>query len=157
MRTFNCTFVGIHVRRARGDRGSERLAHKGQLIPRPLYLKNAMTYFLAKYTNVHFIVCSDETDWCRQNETYLRKEVLNSIAKYDVHFIPGKSAEWDMALLAQCNHSIVTVGPYGWWGAWFAGGETIYFNHPFKEGSLRDRRFIDEDYIWPTWIGMDDK
>ena len=151
----NSTFVGIHVRR--GDRARERLARKGQLIPRPPYLKNAMTYFLSKYSNVHFIVCSDEIDWCRQNETYLQKRMLNSFAKYDVHFSPGKSAEWDMALLAQCNHSIMTVGTYGWWGAWFAGGETIYFNHPFKKGSLRDGTFIADDYFWPTWIGMDDK
>ena len=151
----NSTFVGIHVRR--GDRASKRLARKGQLIPRPPYLKNAMTYFLSKYTNVHFIVCSDEIDWCRRNETYLQKGMLNSIAKYDVHFSLGKSAEWDMALLAQCNHSIVTVGTYGWWGSWFAGGETIYFNRPFKKGSFRDGRFIDQDYFWPTWVGMDDK
>ena len=151
----NSTFVGIQIRR--GDRASKRLAGYGQLIPGPLYLKNAMTYFLSKYTNVHFIVCSDEIDWCKQNETYLQKGMLNSIAEYDVHFSLGKSAEWDMALLAQCNHSIVTVGTYGWWGAWFAGGETIYFNHPFKKGSYRDGRFIGEDYFWPTWIGMDDK
>ena len=150
----NSTFVGIHVRR--GDKTNKRNVARGQLIPRPPYLKNAMTYFLSKYTNVHFIVCSDEIDWCRQNETYLQKEMLNSIAKYDIHFSPGKSAEWDMALLAQCNHSIVTVGTYGWWGAWFAGGETIYFNHPFKKGS-RDGTFFADDYFWPTWIGMDDK
>ena len=149
------TFVGIHVRR--GDRASKRLARKGQLISRPPYLKKAMTYFLSKHTNVHFIVCSDEIDWCKQNETYLQKGMLNSIAKYDVHFSPGKSAKWDMALPAQCNHSIVAVGTYGWWGAWFARGETIYFNHPFKKGSFRDGRFVGEDYFWPTWIGMDDK
>ena len=68
---FNSTFVGIHVRW--GDWGSKRLARKGQLIPRSLYLKNAMTYFLAKYTNVHFIVCSDEIDWCRQMRPIYRQ------------------------------------------------------------------------------------
>ena len=81
-----------------------------------------MTYFLSKYTNVHFIVCSDKIDWYKQNETYLQKGMLNSVAEYDVHFSKGKSAEWDISLLAQCNHSIVTVGTYGWWGAWSCWG-----------------------------------
>ena len=148
----NSTFVGIHVRR--GDRANENWMKLGQMIPRLQYLKNAMAYFLSKYTNVNFIVCSDDISWCKQN---LKKGMLNCVSEYGTHFSSGKSAEWDMALLAQCNHSIVTVGTFGWWGAWFAGGETIYFNHPFSNGSRLGKKFINENYFWPTWIGMGDK
>ena len=124
------------------------------MIPGPQYLRNAMAYFLSKYTNVNFIVCSDDMSWCKQN---LQKGMSKCVSEYGTHFSPGKSPEWDMALLAQCNHSIMTVGTFGWWGAWFAGGETIYFKHPFRNGSKIDKRFIYENYFWPTWVGMDDK
>ena len=76
---------------------------------------------------------------------------------YGIHFSPGLSPEFDLALLAQCNHSIMTLGTFGWWGAWLAGGDVIYFNHSMKEGSRIGKVWINEDFFWPTWIGMDDK
>ena len=36
------------------------------------------------------------------------------------------SAKEDLALASSCNHSIIDVGSYGFWGAYLAGGETIY-------------------------------
>ena len=111
-----------------------------------------MAYFWSKYTKVNFIVCSDDMSWSKQN---LKKGMFNYDAEYGTYFSPGKPPEWDIALLAQWNHSIITVGTFGWWGAWFAGGETIYFKHPFRKG--QGEGFIAEDYFWPTWIGMDDK
>ena len=146
------TFVGIHVRR--GDRTGSKAKERGHLIPKKKFFKNAMTYYLSKYTNVIFIVCSDDMKWSKK---HLYEGMLNSAALYAIHFSPGAPAEWDMALLAQCNHSIMSVGTFGWWGAWFAGGETIYFNHSVREGSKKDKKFKPENYFWPTWIGMDDK
>ena len=146
------TFVGIHVRR--GDRAGSKLKKRGQLIPRQKFFKNAMTYYLSKYTNVIFIVCSDDMEWSKE---YIHEFMLNSAALFTIHFSPGASAEWDMTLLAQCNHSIMSVGTFGWWGAWFAGGETIYFNHSAREGTAMHQNFRPENFFWPTWIGMDDK
>ena len=142
----NSTFVGIHIRR--GDRAAKGRVSQGQVIPKARYLEKAMAYFLSNYSNVQFIVCSDDIGWSKQN--------IKIESGYGVYFSTGKSAEWDMALLAQCNHSIMTVGTFGWWGAWFAGGETIYFNHPARESSSYYKRFSNKDFFWPTWIGMDD-
>nr|XP_027226115.1 galactoside 2-alpha-L-fucosyltransferase 2-like [Penaeus vannamei] len=44
----------------------------------------------------------------------------------DVYFSSGKSAFEDMALLSSCNHSIVTMGSYGFWTGYLAGGEVVY-------------------------------
>ena len=147
------TFIGIHVRRTDFVEIEET---SGRLVPKARYLKKAMIYFLSRYQNVEFIVCSDDLDWCKLNETFLQPGKLSAIATYGIHFSPGTSPEHDLALLAQCNHTIITVGTFGWWGAWLAGGEVIYFNHPNKEGSSIDKDFTAEDYFWPTWIGMDD-
>jgi hypothetical protein len=35
---------------------------------------------------------------------------------------PGR----DFALLIQCNHTIMTIGTYGFWAACLAGGDTVY-------------------------------
>ena len=142
----NSIFIGIHIRR--GDRAAKNRLAVGQVIPRANYLEKAMAYVLSNYSKVQFVVCSDDIQWSKQN--------VKNGSGYNVYFSAGKSAEWDMALLAQCNHSIMTVGTFGWWGAWLAGGETIYFNHPAREGSPYYRRFSNKDFFWPTWIGMDD-
>ena len=119
----NSTFIGIHIRR--GDMASKARVAMGQVIPRAKYLEKAMAYFLSNYSNVQFVVCSDDIRWSKQN--------IKNGPGYNVYYSVGKSAEWDMTLLAQCNHSIMTVGTFGWWGAWFAGGETVYFNHSARE------------------------
>ena len=143
----NSTFIGIHIRR--GDMATKKKAARGYVMPRARYLEKAMAYFLSNFSNVQFIVCSDEIEWSKWN--------IKIESGYGVYFSYGKSAEWDMALLAQCNHSVITVGTFGWWGAWLAGGETLYFNHPAREGSYWYIYNKDpEDHFWPTWIGMDD-
>ena len=81
--------------------------------------------------------------------------------EFDIHVIPGMSGlsqEFDLALLAQCNDSIMSVGTFGWWGAWLAGGDVIYFNQPIENGSnIGIHKFwVNKDFFWPTWIGMDD-
>ena len=51
----NSTLVGIHVRR--GDVATKLAEEHGRRQPKPIYVENAMAYFLRKYHNVHFIVC----------------------------------------------------------------------------------------------------
>ncbi|CAI9606125.1 unnamed protein product, partial [Staurois parvus] len=87
------------------------------------YLKNAMDYFRNKYENPLFIVTSNGMDWCEEN-------VNNSLG--DVYFAgdsqidsPGR----DFALLAHCNHTIMTIGTFGVWVGYLVGGETIYLTN----------------------------
>ena len=127
----------------------------GYTTPGPKYFKFAMTYFLSRYNNVHFIVCSDEITWCKQNETYLQPHALNYT--YSVHFSPGKSPQWDLTLLTQLNHTIISVGSFGWWGGWLAGGEVVYFNNSVRKGSDLEKGYKAEDYFWPTWTGLGDE
>lgn len=57
-----------------------------------------------------------------------------------------KSAAEDMALLGSCSHSVMTVGSYGFWASFFAGGQVVYplivncsvtpFVHPDSLGPL---------------------
>ena len=75
-----------------------------------------MNYFREKYSNVTFIVASDDKIWCQK---FLAKDdvIVTSIQN---------SAELDFAILKNCNHSIISVGTFGFWtGYLHLNGEVI--------------------------------
>ncbi|XP_074641145.1 galactoside 2-alpha-L-fucosyltransferase Sec1-like [Tubulanus polymorphus] len=136
------TFIGVHVRR--GDIVNNIFyRYKGYVAAEAPYLLSAMNRMTTKFENALFIVCSDDTDWCEQN--------LNV---RDVFFSPTKNPSVDLAILSSCNHSIITTGSFGWWSAWLARGETIYYkNWPRPNTELFDE-VNHTDYFPATWIPM---
>ncbi|XP_033736529.1 galactoside 2-alpha-L-fucosyltransferase 2-like [Pecten maximus] len=142
------TFVGVHIRR--GDYLSTRFASFGYNIASMGYVKRAMQYCLSKYLNPVFIVCSEDV-----KET---KRELESItgARIEVLF-HEKIAEVDFGLLVACNHTIMTVGSFGWWAGYLAGGDVIYYKYPVRENTKARKQFDSNfsDYFHPTWIGME--
>lgn len=139
----NTTYVAVHVRR--GDIvSSSDLKKFGYASADVNYFHKAMAYFQSNYSNVVFIVSSEDMAWCKSN--------LN---KQNVAFIIHKNPpEIDMAILSNCNHSIISSGSYGWWTAWFVGGKTIYYKDSPKPGSKLAKLFNLDDYILPHWIPM---
>lgn len=62
---------------------------------------------------VHFVVCSDEPQWVRTNLVVARRW------EGQVSVVEGQEPVGDLALLALCcEHSIITVGSFGWWTAY---------------------------------------
>ena len=33
-----------------------------------------------------------------------------------------------MAVLTLCDHSILSIGTFGWWSAWLTGGKVVYYS-----------------------------
>ena len=132
------TFIGTHVRL--GDK--RRLKHliKNDLGSAPLsYIEHALSYYYRQYKYPLFIVASDELDWCKKNMKY---------KKYTIKFSPFISYQEDFALLTMCNHSLMTVGSFGWFSSWLAGGEVVYYgNFPGKRGFY-------PDFYPPQWHYM---
>jgi len=66
------------------------------------------------------------------------------------------TAEVDMCSLTKCNHSIITVGSFGWWAAWLANGLTIYYKDIAMNGSEYRGDFSENmtDFFYPGWIGF---
>ena len=140
-------FVGLHVRR--GDLLDSYNANKGYTVADAAYLSRAMNYFGKKYHGVVFVVCSDDLLWSTSNVQSSLPNVAVVFSKFS-----ALSPEFDLALLSHCNHSIITVGSFGWWAAWLAGGETVYFrDFPRLDSSLRED-FRMGDYYLPQWIAM---
>lgn len=136
------TRVGIHVRR--GDMTEEFYKQYGYVTAPSDYFVKAMDYFRRNYTTVCFIICSDDIAWAKEN-----------IAGADVAFSVGNSEAVDLAILSSCDHSIISVGSFGWWAAWIVNGETIYYNNWPKPFTQLEYQVEKRDYFPPHWIPME--
>ena len=134
--------VGVHVRR--GDKTSQSESRKGNSVAGTDYIFKAMRYFKDVSTNsTIFIIISDDKRWC--SETLAANNTILS---------PFDDPGVDLAILSLCDHVIVTSGTFGWWGAWLAGGKTVFYNEfPRKQSWLAS--VMDKDDYYPLhWIGM---
>ncbi|XP_056399530.1 galactoside alpha-(1,2)-fucosyltransferase 2-like isoform X2 [Hyla sarda] len=142
----NVTFVGVHIRR--GDYVHVMPNTWKGVIADKGYLQKATDYFRNKYENPLFVVTSNGMDWCKEN-------IDNSLG--DVHFAgdgqEGSPAR-DFALLAHCNHTIMTIGTFGIWVAYLVGGETVYLTNYTLPDSPFLKIFKYEATFLPEWIGI---
>lgn len=141
--TSNTVYVAVHVRR--GDmKNNLNYVKYGYTTADTSYLSRAMNTFRKDFKDVLFVVGSDDLKWCKEN---MKDE--------DTVFIPpGNSPEMDIAILTNCNHTVVTVGSYGWWTAWLINGKTIYYKGFPTPNSQLARLFNAADYFLPDWIPM---
>ncbi|XP_040204130.1 galactoside alpha-(1,2)-fucosyltransferase 2-like [Rana temporaria] len=142
----NVTFIGVHVRR--GDYLRVMAQERKGVVADKNYMQKAMDYFRNTYDNPLFVVTSNGMDWCKQN-------INTSLG--DVHFAgDGKegSPAGDFALLAHCNHTIMTIGTFGYWASYLVGGETIYLTNFTLPDSPYLNIFKYEAAFLPEWIGI---
>ncbi|XP_061181961.1 galactoside alpha-(1,2)-fucosyltransferase 2-like [Saccostrea echinata] len=138
--------VSVHIRR--GDYATKGHYKYGKLTPNETYYANAMDYFKNRYRKVLFIVGSNDLEWSKKalaNET-------------NVYYSTGNSAAEDIALLSLANHTIMSVGTFGWWIGWMARGTSIYYKNIFRPGSDFAKEFRNnsvDDFIYPGWIPME--
>jgi len=141
--------VGVHVRLGNFLGGWAR--GRGFTVASLIYLKRAMAYFVERHPMVQFVVASNNIGWCRQSmkASWFNQKLVN------ITFSMKHSAEQDLALLASCNHTIMTTGTYSWWAAFLANGTTVYYKHWPRHGSWLWKRSRPAEFFYPTWIGMD--
>lgn len=145
----NSEIVGVHVRL--GDKNSSEVREEGHLTASKDYIINAVNYFRTHFKSPVFIVMmeyiTEDVNW-----------VKDAISGHnnDVVFFGNNSIVIDLCALTLLNHTIITTGTIGWWGAWLCNGTTVYCKDFAKVGSevwayySRDRR----DYFPPRWIGL---
>lgn len=144
------TRVGIHVRRADIVR-KPHFQMYGYTVPPSDYFLHAMDYFKRRYKNVEFYLCTDDKPWA-QSELLTNSSsnvtVVDSSRYSDTDFI-------DLAVLSLCDHVIISTGSYGWWAGWLAGGETVYYKHWPRRGSVLEQKVNPNEYFPPHWIAME--
>ena len=68
----------------------------------------------------------------------------------------GNSPGVDMAILANCDHMIITIGTFGWWAAYIGAhsrrGHVVYYSSEFKmQHPTNKGNVIHNDYYLPNW------
>ena len=116
-------FVGVHIRRA--DYGLWLIRTiKGRLVSK-LFFEKCFEHFLTKYRKVVFVIATDDPDWSKSMFGDRKDAVLTHNYLKGPELIPAV----DLAILSQCNHSIITYGTFSFWAAFlrsYEGGETLY-------------------------------
>ncbi|XP_067653564.1 galactoside alpha-(1,2)-fucosyltransferase 2-like isoform X2 [Haliotis asinina] len=138
-----CTFIAIHVRR--GDLMLPIRVKQGRrAAPKQFYLR-AMDYFRRLYHDALFIIGSDSQQWAEEN-----------LAGPDAIVLKDMLPEVDMCILSRCNHTVMSVGTFGWWVGFLGRGKTVYYNRPFTNNSETAAMYsrYEKDFIRPGWIGM---
>ncbi|XP_064100480.1 galactoside alpha-(1,2)-fucosyltransferase 2-like [Macrobrachium nipponense] len=126
--------VGFHVRRTDYINFIKMFQSK---MPEYAYFQRAMAHYKNKFPKVRFLVASDDMDY-----------VKKAFADYsDVLYTPGSPPELDMALLASGNHSIITVGSFGFWCGYLAGGEVVYPNLTARHDFLFQKSWYDLGHL----------
>ncbi|GFR66920.1 galactoside 2-alpha-L-fucosyltransferase, partial [Elysia marginata] len=136
--------VGVHVRR--GDMLWRKNTARGYTTASRSYLFKAFQWFVDALPDkaLLFVMVCEDAVWC---EKYVGESS-------SVKMAPPASAKVHLALLASCDHMIMSTGTFGWWGAWLAGGKVVYYkNYPVKNSEI-DKGFNKNDFFLPTWVGL---
>ncbi|XP_036993850.2 galactoside alpha-(1,2)-fucosyltransferase 1 [Artibeus jamaicensis] len=141
-----CTFVGVHVRR--GDYLEVMPKQWKGVVGDRAYLQQAMDWFRARHKAPIFVVTSNGMEWCRQNIDTSQGDVI--FAGDGQEGSPGR----DFALLTQCNHTIMTIGTFGFWAAYLAGGDVVYLANFTLPYSSFLEIFKPEAAFLPKWVGI---
>ena len=109
------SYVGVHNRR--GDY-AQHIKGYGADLNGPDYFNGALQLMRKVLTNPVFVVVTDDPGWARKHIT--GKDVFHLTEESRVDGVGV-----DLAVLAACNHTIITYGTFGLWGAMLSGGLTI--------------------------------
>jgi galactoside 2-L-fucosyltransferase 1/2 len=134
------TLVGIHVRR--GDHLNADMSSIGHIPATDSYLLRTTQYMAKKYSNVVFFVVSDDVAYCQ-----------NLFRGENFALLQGNKPEVDMAVLTLMDRVILSVGTFGWWGAFLSDAtEVIHFKDWPKNGSTFDGMLNKADFFPPSWV-----
>lgn len=142
------TVVGIHVRH--GDITINRQQiQMGYQTPPVEYYVRAMLYFRRRYGHVFYVITTD-------SRKYVMNYLLPACFRIGARCHLTKNNVFvDLAILASCDHVIMSVGTFGWWAAWLAGGEVVYYKYPAREGSVLRKYMNYSDFYPDRWIAME--
>ena len=93
----------IHVRR--GD-----YVEKSEVFPpQPLsyYETSVKKLYGANLKHIHFIICSDDIEWCKYNFKFP-----------NMTFVEDEIDIIDMFIMSMCGDNIIANSSFSWWSAW---------------------------------------
>jgi len=114
--TSDVAVIAVHIRRTDMLRIKVNAGQGADVAGRD-YFRHAVSFFNSLFKNkTMYVVCSDDLVWA----------MGNFVTENPTVFSVGHTANVDFAILSRCNHSIITMGTYGMWSAYMAGGVTVF-------------------------------
>ena len=146
------TFVGLHNRRT--DYKSHLMAYGIDFVGTE-YFQAAIRLFRKTLKDPVFVVVTDDMPWARRHIT--GRDVFYSDTSKERGGEFGSGV--DLAILASCNHTIITYGTFGLWGSLLSGGASIISSRAvtlkglIEKADLRQFVFVDEREKWESFQG----
>ncbi|XP_059085006.1 galactoside 2-alpha-L-fucosyltransferase SEC1-like isoform X4 [Tigriopus californicus] len=113
------TFIGVHNRRTDYIPYMQKMFRMESPYTKKFFYQ-AMEYFREEYEHVVFFFVSDDMEWGRKHIKNKHKD-LYFLGKGDTN--SPDAIGYDLALLASCNHTIITWGSFSMWASILSGGE----------------------------------
>jgi galactoside 2-L-fucosyltransferase 1/2 len=139
--------AAIHVRR-----GDKVVGDDNNNVPPPLrYYRMAMAELQRQFPSPaaqRYVVVTDDPEWVRAQPFFIAHTHALLSRREDPAF--------DMAVIARCRHKILSIGTFGWWGAFFTDpghNRTQAVLYPTPQ--MRDAAgFGNADYFPPHWTAL---
>lgn len=133
--------VAIHVRR--GD----YLKHDHFCKLDVRYYSPAISEFLPEIEKYHFVVFSNDIQWCKDN--LLEESELVTFLDQGVDYV-------DMILMSLCDHNIIANSSFSWWAAFRNRNPNKRIICPKNYiRSYSPYNFLNGNYYLPTWSSID--
>jgi hypothetical protein len=145
--------ISIHVRR--GDYLLPQ--HHHFCILNLDYYNEAISHFMDDIHKYHFVVFSNEIEWCKEN--LIEGDIVTFIEPGAEDYgwsAPSETGIEDLILMSMCHHNIIGNSSYSWWAAF--KNENTNKKVVCPRNYLRDYsgfRHINGNWFPPNWISID--
>ena len=119
--------------------------------------------FTSDFVDINFLELHDTKDSGNlknapfKNNSNIRLEIQEEELKMKFSDVDSLHSILDLAILSLTDHVILSVGSYGWWGAYLSNSSkrnVVYFsNYPLPNSEIAST-FISSDYYPPSWISI---
>jgi hypothetical protein len=127
----NKELVSIHVRR-----GDYLLPHHHHFCILGLdYYNEALSYFMDNVEKYHFVVFSNDIEWCK--EELIEGDMVTFMPPGPEDFPTAGTSETgieDLIIMSMCDHNIIGNSSYSWWAA-------------FKNKNLKKKVICPKNYL----------
>jgi len=138
-------FVGVHNRR--GDYNFAIKSFGGKLVG-PKYFDLAMRVFKENVKDAVFVVVTDDIEWAKEN-------IVGEDIFYSGEDDHEDGVGIDLAIMANCNHTIMTYGTFGMWGAFLAEGKVVAVDNATKV-ELDALKHLKSNNFNDSWLFIDE-
>ena len=129
-------FVGMHSRRTDYLAFSKKILKKS--VVGKTYFLEGIEYFQEEFPEhqVYFMAVSDDMKWMRKHLGSIDGVVMAGAAQRENNGLDPIGV--DLCILATCDHSIVSQGQFGQWGAYLSAGDIFSEYGPMVRSILKD-------------------